>query len=208
MNKYLAIFKKWFDSRNLREKLLVCGLSWAMIYAIFSLTLFMPADTKNKVVLSEIKKTNEKILNWQEQLKYLNEIPNTPIYKEWVSSHKNYQSLKNKYKGLLGNPGTEKWEEIIKTILNEYPNITIEKILNAPEAKFQTNIAQNESDSIFQDQMQLTVIGSFEDIVNYLISLEKALPNIHWDSLNYVVTEYPQARVEMEFSVLYEKSNS
>lgn len=208
MNKYILQFKEWFNSRNLREKLLTCGLSWALIYAIFSLTLFMPLDNESKELTAEIKKTNDKIATWQSQLKYLNDIPNTPIFKEWISSHKNYQSMKEKYKIILGNAGTEKWEDIIKTILSNYPNITIEKIHNEPETKFETSVAQSTTDTIFQEQMQLTVIGGFEDIVSYLVTLEKEMPNIHWDSLNYVVTEYPQARVEMEFSVLYEKPNA
>jgi MSHA biogenesis protein MshJ len=189
--------------------MLVCGLSLAVIYALFSLFLFMPLDAKTAELTAEIKQVKEKIANWQAQSKSLSEIPNTPIFKEWQNIHKNNQTIKEKYKVLLGNPGSDKWEEIIKKILNDYPNITIEKIHNQPESKFQTSQPdQTDSAPIYQDKMQLSVIGSFEDIVNYLISLEKALPNIHWNTLKYTVTEYPQARVEMEFSVLYEKSDA
>ncbi len=206
MENTLTKFKTWFEKRDLREKLLVSGLSWAIIYALFALILFRPLDIESTELAVNIKKANDDIASWQTQLKFLKDIPNTAIYKEWVASHKSYQALKDKYKDLLGKPVEEKWDEIIKSVLSNYPNIKIERIQNAPEVLFQGNPALGNTDSIYQQQAQVVALGNFPDILGYLSYLEGAVPNINWDSFSYKVIEYPQARVEMEFSVLYEKS--
>src|SRR3990167_6999944 len=98
MNNTLKIFREWFESRNLREKFFVCLLSWSLIYAIFSMTLYRPLDHTNKDVAESIKETNNSIKNWQAQLKFIKEIPNTPLYKEWSVHHKNYLSRKKYYR--------------------------------------------------------------------------------------------------------------
>ncbi len=208
MDERLQQFKTWFEKRSLREKLWVTGLSFAIIYALFSLILFRPIDNRHAELTQQLKTASDNVKNWQTQLQYLTEIPKTNSYKEWVKEHNNYLLLKDKYKNLLGKSGPEKWDEIIKTVLSEYPNIAIEKIENKPETLYETSKIQSKPDTIYQQQMRVTVKGDFNDIVSYLISLENALPSIHWDTLTYTVTDYPLAQVEMEFSIIYEKSKA
>ena len=205
MNKYLQKFKEWFATRNLREKFFVCILSWSLLYAIFSLILFRPVELKTNQLADDLKKTNNQIDSWKLQLKYLKDIPSTPLYKEWVVRHSNYEALKEKYKNLLGDPNDKKWETILKTVLSDYPNITIGAIHHEPEAAYQTSKIKSEPESIYQQQLRLTVTGDFQNIVGYLLYLEKTLPNIHWNTLTYEVKDYPMAEVQMEFSILYEK---
>jgi hypothetical protein len=204
-NSSLTKFKDWFEERNLREKLLVCALSWAAIYATFSFILFYPIDSVRATLHTQIKATRSDITNWQTQLKFLKEIPNTQIYKDWVKQHQNYSTLKDKYKHMIGQQDNNQWDNIISTVLQEFPNITVEKIGNGAETSFISAKIQSMPDTLYQQKMTVIVLGNFDDIVSYLSSLEKAMPNIHWDTLNYEVTVYPLARVAMEFSVLYEK---
>lgn len=206
MNEYIEKFKAWFTSCTLRERAFVCALSWAVIYAFFSLTLYRPVDATKKDLSEQLKKTNDQIESWKAQLKYLKEIPNTPLYKEWSMHRKNYETLRDKYKNLLGTPSAEKWDAIIKTVLTSYPNITIESVHNAPEMVYTAAKIQSAPESIYQHQMKLTVLSNYFDAVGYLQYLEKNLPNIHWDTLTYEVKEYPTAEVSMEFSILYDKN--
>lgn len=206
MDNLLDRFKVWFELRDFREKLLITGLSWAAIYAIFALILLNPLDNQAVAMAVNIKKVHDDIVLWQTQLKYLKSIPDSPLYKDWISNRNSYESLKNKYKNLLGEPVDEKWDNIINAVLGNYPNITIEHIQNSPEAVFQDKSSNDKSDSIYQQQAQILAMGNFPDIVGYISYIEKTVPNIHWDKLSYKVTEYPLAKVEMEISVLYEKT--
>ncbi len=205
MNKYINQFKEWFEKRELREKILVTGLSWALIYAIFALILFSPLDQKSAELSRNIKKANDDIVLWEAQMKYLRDIPSSPLYKEWLARHKTYEALKDKYKNILGKSATEKWGDIIKAVLSNYPNIAIESIENSPESLFEGNSTDTKSDDIYKRQAKVSALGNYKDVYGYLNYLETTVPNIHWDSLSYKVTEYPEAKVEMEFSILYEK---
>jgi MSHA biogenesis protein MshJ len=208
INNYLAKFNDWFENHSLREKIFICILSWALIYAAFSLILFRPIDQSSSQTSEAIKVTNDKIKNWQNQIKLIKEIPNTPLYKEWNVHHQNYLNLKAKYRKLLGDPNEKNWENILKTVLSDYPNILIASIHHTPETSYETNKIASTPEEIYQQQLSLTVEGNFTDIVGYLHYLEGTLPNIHWNTLTYEVKDYPNAEVKMELSVLYEKPAS
>lgn len=208
MDKFLSKLKAWFDSRQLREKILVTALSWALIYAVFALAFFNQLDARYEDIAKELKIATDKNTSWETQLKYLAEIPNSKLYKDWVSEHADYVTLKSKYKNLLGASGQDKWDDVIRTILANYPNITIVSVENLKEQVYETNKLGSNTETIYQQQMRLEVIGTFQDIFDYLTTLEKTLPTIHWDSLNYVVNDYPNGQVEMEFSILYEKTST
>lgn len=197
--------RQWFDARDLREKILLSVLTWALIYACFSIFLYLPVDKRVQDLGGKIKKHNEEIANWKTQLKFLEDIKTTPIYKEWVTHNKSYESLRKAYKNILGKPIDEQWREITNTVLQNHPNIVIDEINNTKESLFQSSNINKSMGEIYQQQMHLSIFGNFADIVNYLEILENGLPNIYWNSLNYTVTEYPLAKADLEFAVLYEK---
>lgn len=206
INRYFKQLRERFESLNLREKFLVCFLSWAVLYAVFALSFFRPLDLQRETIAENIKKNSDQINNWKLQIKLIKDIPNTDLYKEWSVRNAKYESLKSYYKNLLGDPSNKNWENILRTVLGDYPNITIDSVNHSPESSYQTEKVQSKPDTVYQQQLRLGVLGEFQDIVGYLGYLEKTLPNIYWNTLNYTVKEYPLAQVEMEFSVIYEKS--
>lgn len=205
MNERIKQFKSWLEERELRERLLIAGLFWALFYAIFSLFLFNAIDAERKELAASIKQARDKIRNWKLQLNYLSKIPETPLYKEWVSHNQNYQNLKQTYKDILGKPIAEQWKDIMKSVLRNHPNISVDQVKTLPETVYQPSSTGDKRGAIYQEQMQLSIFGGFKDVVNYLQILESGLPNIYWNTLNYEVEDYPMAKVDMEFSVLYEK---
>lgn len=208
MNRHITRLREWFESRNLREKFLVCFLSWVFLYAVFALTFFRSLNNEKAIIAENIKISTDKINSWKSQIKFIKEIPKTDLYKEWSIRNEKYQALKSYYKNLLGDPSDKNWDNILRTVLGDYPNITISAIHHSPETAYQTEKVQSTPNAVYQQQLRLSVIGEFQDIVGYLSYLEKTLPNIYWNTLNYEVKEYPLAQVEMEFSVIYEKPTS
>lgn len=205
MNEYLLKFKAWYEQRQMREKLLVLALGWAFMYGIFSLFLFRPLDAKKAFLEADIKEINNQIQSWQIQIDAINKIPNTPLYKEWAKHRHSLQSLQDQYKFFLQNSPIQQWEGVIKTILESQPNVRINEIKNIPESIYNA-ASLGTTIKMYQQQLIVDVNSDFYDTITYLQRLEKLLPNIHWDSLNYEVVQYPMAKVEMEFSLIYEKS--
>jgi hypothetical protein len=206
MNTYLLAFKKWYELRQSREKLLVVALGWALIYSVFSLLLFRPLNGRYTQLTAEAKVTATQLQNLNTQIETINKIPGTPLYKEWVKHQKTLQSLQGQFKYLQQSYASKEWDDSIRTILTTHENVTIVEIKNLPETPYNSPLVTGLSKKIYQQKMLVTVNSNFNDTVDYLIELEKFLPNVHWDSLTYEVTNYPLAKVQMEFSILYEKT--
>lgn len=206
MNNYLQVIRSWYDARNVREKLLVLALSWALLYALFSFFLFRPIDAEKIRLETAIKDANNDIKNWHLQITALKKIPQTPLYKEWLNQHQSLQSLRGKYHGYINEPPSKQWADVIRAILQSHNNINLVEIKNSPETAYHPPQAQLVSKKLFQQQLQVVVNSNYADTILYLNHLEKVLPNLHWNKLTYTVLKYPLAKVEMEFSIIYEKS--
>jgi MSHA biogenesis protein MshJ len=207
MIKYIDLSRKWYQQRNMREKLLTIALSWACLYAIFSLAVFWPLNSNITTLRSDIRNINNQINTWNLQLNALGMLANSPLYKEWSSQHQSIHDLQQKYKVFSQSTSSQQWLEVIKNVLQPKNNVTLAQVKNAPEIIYNPFNASDATSKLYQQQISLTVYGNYFDIINYLRQLEIALPNIRWDSLAYQVIQYPVAKVDMEFSIFYDKSS-
>lgn len=206
MKQYLENFKSWYECREIREKLLVVALGWAFLYAIFSLLFFRQLDQKKSTILNEMTELNNQITSLKTQIDAVNKISSTPLYKEWLKHRQALLNLQGQYKFFIKNNPTQQWQDIIKTILQSQNNVTLVEVKNSPETNYNPSALTDVTAKIYQQQLHVAVYSNFVDTVNYLQGLEKALPNIHWDSLNYEVVKYPIAKITTEFSIIYEKN--
>jgi len=206
MNDYIKQIKRWYSFRILREKLLFIGLCWALIYAIFSYIVFIPLERTREQLTIDIKTAENEISNWKIQISALNKIPESPLYKKWQIEHQTFDNKTKAYRSLLQASSAINWEDIVKSILHLDNNIIIEQIKNFPEElynppEFKIPIP------VYQQRLLLVVQSNYFDTIAYLKRLQAALPTIHWESLSYHVVQYPVAKVELEFLVLYEKTS-
>ncbi len=206
MNIYLKQFKLWYNKRPVREQALVIFLGWAIIYAIFSLYIFTPIHNREKIITTEINDYQNQINNWNIQLNAIKKIAKSPLYQQWLQQEKNFQSKREAYKSLLKTTGSAQWDDIIKTILFSETGITIDQIKNLPESPYNPPGLGQTTTNIYEQKLTLSFHSNYFTTLDYLEHLEKVLPTIHWDSFKYTVNKYPNANVEMEFSILYEKN--
>lgn len=207
MNHYVMLFKSWFEQRNFRERMLALTMSWAIVYAFFSLFLFKPLDSNTQVLVNDIAAAKNQINNWNTQIDALSKIATSPLYKEWLNQHRSFKDLEGQYVFLKNTSSTKQWGDVIKTILQSQNNITLEQVKNFPETVYNPLHLPNMGIKIYQQQLLVVVFSNYFDTLNYLKRLEEVLPNIRWDGIHYQVMQYPVAKVEMEFSILYEKES-
>ena len=206
MNDYIRQLKKWYALRNLREKLLCIGLCWALIYAIFSFIILIPLERKQELLIADIKVAENQVHDWKIQIEALQKIPSSPLYKKWLSEHREFDTKTKAYRSLLQSTASINWEDIVKFILQSDNNIIIEQIKNFPEERYNPPEMKIPV-PVYQQRLLLVIQSNYFDTLAYLKRLQKTLPTIHWKSLSYHVEQYPVAKVEMEFLVLYEKTN-
>jgi len=207
MRQQIATFKIWYEARPMREKLLVLGLLCAIIYAFFSYLLFSPLDKEAITLANNLKTAQHQIKNWQIQINALEKIATTPLYKKWLTQRKLFDHIQGKYKDILQASPTTHWQDIIKTMLNSQKNITLIQIKNSPETLYNPPGLPQGSTKIYEQRLTLAIYSNYLDTLHYIQTLEEELPNMHWSTLNYTVAQYPVAKIEMEFSIFYEKQH-
>jgi MSHA biogenesis protein MshJ len=205
MINYLKNIRHWYEFRETREKLLFTGLCWVAIYALFSFAFLTPLEKRHTTNLTEIKAAEDEIKNWDAQIAALNKIPESPLYKKWIAQEKTFNVKRTAYRSLLRSTSNINWEDIIKSILFSNETVTIVQIKNSPEEPYQIQGIKTPI-PIYQQKLVLIIYSNYFDTLDYIKKLQNALPTIRWNSLKYEVQEYPSAKIEMEFSVLYEKT--
>lgn len=207
MNKYITQFDLWYKQRNARERLFVMLLGFAFLYAVFYFILFRSIDYKRELLLAEIRQENNQMKSWHTQMTALKEIANSPIYKKWKSHQASLQALHKQYENFILPPTSTYWQSIIKTVLSNQKNMTTDEVKYYPPTVFTTLTTGDKKTDILQQAVHITIYGSYFDTINYLKNLEKALPIAQWDKLTYAVTQYPLAKVDVEFLILYEQTS-
>lgn len=102
---------------------------------------------------------------------------------------------------------TSNGKNAIMTILQTKSNIKLTEIKNFPEEVYKGDDDEHLIDKhIFKQKVNITFFSSYIETIQYIETLEQTLPSLHWDNLVYEVTTYPTAKVEMELSIIYEKS--
>src|SRR3990167_3049967 len=202
MRQYILLFKQWYELRSDRERILVLLLMWALLYVIFNFGLFRGLDKREEVLKLDIKLLSDQAGGWKQQVAAINQLSREPRYQQWLKQRQLFSHLKGKSLSLLQLPISQQWQNIINTILQEKRNVTLVQIKNFPESPYSLPNVSGAS-TVSEQRFLVTIYSNFFDTVNYLQYLEGVLPNVRWNSLSYQVTQYPIAKVELEFSIFY-----
>ena len=208
MIKQINHFKNWFEQRTTRERILIYLLSVAAIYAFFYLLFYRSLDYQTEELIKQNRELKNQAINWQKQINVILQISRTSLYKEWLLQKEAFEKIQKGYRNTIGLAKNEPWEDVFKTILRSYPNVKLLQVRNLPEAVFNfPGLKENFSQELYHQILIFVVESDYVDTIHYLQQLEKSLPNIRWNSMDYQVMQYPIAKVEMEFSVLYDKNS-
>lgn len=205
-NTTLLKYKAWYQSRKVREQILVLFLHFAVLYGLFSLTVLDPLDSRSENYQKQLSSSIKEQKSWELQLSALNKLTSTPLYQQWKKQKSDLKTLKTQYQNLIKKPLDKKWEEVITTILQSQTNIVLENITSMPEKKFNDNVSGLNTRGLYEQEITISIKSNYFDTLTYLQHLESALPGLHWKRLLYEVHQYPIAKVQLEFSIIYEKS--
>lgn len=203
--QFILKSRRWFETLSFRERILTMLLLWAVIYGVLYFLLFRSIEIKQEAITLEVKELRNNVTNWNSQIESLNKIVASPTYKQWLKQTQSSYNLRGKYKELL-QTSDHQWRDIIKTILSTQTNVKLAQIQNTPETAYTPTGAVNNATNLYQQKMSVVLYSDYFDTMNYLQKLEITLPNIRWDSITYEVQKYPIGKVQMEFSIFYEKT--
>ena len=206
MHTYLLHLKRWYTQLSTKERLLLLALSFLLIYAIFYFAILRGAEKKHRLLLEEINTTEQQQIQTKLQIDVLKKIGESPLYKTWQQQNKLLQTMQTKYSRLIHTPSQDEWQNILRSILEINPAITIAQIKNFPESEYKSTNGNSLAAKLYQQRLLIVFYGNYFDTLDFLTGLEKALPTLHWTSLSYQVVQYPIAKIELELAILYEKT--
>lgn len=204
MKEYILKLRFWYEQRDLRERLLILVLSWAILYFFYYYAISSRIDYQRVFYKAEITQKDKEIQSLQIQIASIAKLKNSKLYKDWLASQNQQKDIDSASALILRVPPDKQWQRVSRVLLQSQPGIGLVEIKNMPEKEYNPINVKSKT-KYYAQSLLLTVQSDYASFLNYSNYLENQLPMLHWDKLHYTVTNYPLAKIDMEFSILYEK---
>lgn len=195
----------FYDQRSFREKLWLIPLSFVFWYLVYNILVINWIDNSNEKQLKEYAALEEKLELTNKQIGLLNQLFLSPLYKEWSVQERILKDIQQKYYQYVNAYSLENSQQIISVLLNNRSGINILQIKSELPRAYILGDKVDLKKPLFENPYIVNYSASYEEFYVYMKKLEKIMRNVQWNRLSYVVDQYPAAKIEVEFSILYEK---
>ncbi len=225
MTDYIKQINTKFDALQQREKIMVAGLLFVLLFSAWQLLIFDESTLQDSKINNLIKTQQQKNATLNSEISaYRDRTVNNPNAK--LKKQKNRymakievldNKLTKKMKGLIS---PKKMTLMLKDIFKNNTSLTLlslEKL--KPESMFDfagenisaenistTNTISSVTDDIPEQQLEsmavvyrhpvrITFTGNYLNTLNYLEAIEKMPWDLYWDNVTLDVEQYPVARI-------------
>lgn len=219
-----------FDGLIVRERLLLFGSCVAGIYLLFDTLLIMPVSKQATRLTEEIIAIEAKIERISSEKQVFERVaqrdPDAALKREQLKLQGKLLQLENDLEALsLRLVASENLPEILKAIsefarsvkiqsLKTHPpemidiggrNVEIASIAKAAHSYVKDDAKAHQaspSERVFRHAISLRIEGRYFEVVEYLKELEGLKWRFYWEGLDYKVTQFPMATVDIELYTL------
>ncbi len=194
-----------FMARNSRERWLLLCSGWALL-AWLGLVLFESTLLANKQqLLAENEQLRRAIVERSQQSAELT----TLISSLSVEAHeRKIAQLKQRLARLNENVegrlqslvGPEQMAELLLDVLAQENGLRLQQLQNKPAQ----GITTPTGDTLYRHGISLQLSGSFTQLLDYVRRLESLQGRLYWQSLDFELEQYPDARIRLDFFTLSE----
>lgn len=196
----------FYDQRGFREKLLLVPLSFVFWYLLYDYLLISPIDTANAEREKQVIETKNKIDLVDRETTLLYQLMHSHLYQEWNKQKLILSNLQQKYNEYTKSYSPTNSQQIVTLLLTNKENINILEIKNGDSHPFKSAGKLLKSKIVLQKPYFVNLSGNYENFYYFIKRIETVLKNVQWNRVTYSVTNYPEANVMLEFSILYEKT--
>lgn len=220
MNNVKAQWHKYselYNQRKVSERGLMLGGLLLVIYLVWEFTLYLPINQGWKTAEQNHQALAGKINTLENQRKALQgTLKNNPILarqKEIEQLQQRLAQVDEQIESLsVGLISANNLPIVIKDLIDRQPAVTLVGLKALKPEKLRLQNAQDLANSesvnaeaapeqdlgVFKHQTVIRMKGHFNDILAYLTELEQQPWQFYWQSLDYQVTQYPEATVQLE----------
>lgn len=214
MKEHLKRFIAKVDGMTLRERTLIFAAAAFLLVSLINALFLDPLLAEQKRLSSQVIQQQEKMKEIQAQLNALlqakQDDKNAPQrerirkLREQIAQGDAY--LKGKRDKLVP---PEKMADLLRQVLAKNGQLQLVELQTLPVTLFIESSADDKTaklatleKQIFKHGVQLTVRGSYADLTQYLVSLEKLPARMFWGMAKLDVVKYPDAELTLTLYTL------
>ncbi|TDF34516.1 MSHA biogenesis protein MshJ [Alteromonadaceae bacterium M269] len=216
MNRFDVVNEK-FNMLNLRERVLIVISGVVLLIAMGYVLAIEPFYIKSDLLQRQTTQRQVDIGRFQEQIEALEKVladdPDAPLKLRVEQINSDIQALEKQLENhTFDLIPAEEMSDVLEQVLSRTKGLKLLELSSiAPEQLLTPENEPNEAaqDSsqvnLYQHGVKIVVEGSYFDVQRYLTEIERLQWRFYWRQFDYLVEEYPAARVQIE---LYTVSTS
>lgn len=207
MMRYWIIARDKVGALSLRERAIIFAACALMLASLVSEVLLAPLHAKRKILFDQVVQQEERTKELQAMLQNLlqarRDDEHSPLRMRQEQLRQQLQDqagyLEERREHLVA-PG--KMAEVLGRVLHENGRVQLVELKTLPvgllidkpqEAGAAQPVAANGQHQIFRHGVQVTVRGSYLDLLGYASALEKLPTQMYWGEASLSVERYPDA---------------
>lgn len=212
MNAQIQDLEKKFNARSLRERILIAGAVFAMIYFLWYNVLYSYLLATDEEVSQNLQKITSQISQLEGQIDTISQVvgrnPTAALLAKSKTLKEENQVLNQKIREYIKKmvPPSD-MDEMLNNIIQKASGLTVLSIENLKVKPLFTtkdiNIhGKTAGFQVFNHGVKFQFQGNYFDTVRFLKAVEQQKLNVIWDSFSYEVTKYPKAKITLELNTL------
>ena len=200
------------DARVMRERALIFLTALAFVFMLWNFTVQSSIDKGTQEARAQLDLLNTQRTTLQTQIaattqSLLND-PDKQKKAQIIQLQTDISGLENQLQQVSQNLiKADQLPQALQEVLEKTSQLTLLEVKTLPAKELQfvttseinnvqpTPVTEEISAGVFQHVVELRVSGSYNQVVQFLIELERLPWRFYWQSLNYEVDRYPNAEV-------------
>ena len=222
MRQYWQRLASKIDALTLRERLILFLVSAAILVVLINVTLLDPQAVKQRQFVQRLKQDRAKIAEIQKELQQKTKAQSIDPDAE---NRRQLQALKQKSMQLQaalqdmqkGVVSPDKMSQLLSGILKQDSKLRLVSLKTLPVTGISellpeggTAVEKSQSapagsktaEPVYRHGVEITVQGSYLEIMNYLKTLENLPWQLYWGSASLKVDDYPKATLVLTLFTL------
>lgn len=211
MSHKLQLLSSYLDSLSIRERIMVLLIAIAILYAVFDNLLFKKLEQNHQQLqlqkqefADQQQALTAELLNSAQKIAE-NKRKSVAINQQIDHAQQQLQDTGKQLDSVLDKlvPPT-KITELLRNLLLKTNGLKLVSLNNEPVKLISLNTQNiDEADStqpelfLYQHTTVINLTGNYQQLYQYLSSLEESDWGLFWDQMHYTVTDYPRAKISL-----------
>ncbi len=209
------------DAMSLRERAMIFAAAAVALVALINALFLDPLLAEKKKQLTEMQQKQENLKAIHAQVVALsqarNDVEKSPLHHRIEQARQQLADSDVFLQGLRGRlVAPEKMADLLEQVLNQNGRLRLVDLQTSPVAPLAektavkpggvvvtpANAAAIPDNQVFKHGVQITVRGSYLDLLQYLTELEQLPTQMFWGKAEMKVVEYPEVELKLTLYTL------